>query len=318
MGIDEIFSRIVSESVDKREQGTRFERAVKFFLEQDPSWLERVTQVWLWDEAPTNDGKQDTGIDLVAEDADGSYWAVQAKCYAKPKLAAGDVSTFFMNALADERYGHYMIADTVSGYTSVLEEFMVSHPDMDLVRLDLDTMRGSNLDWEAFIDGAESADRVTHDPRPHQREAIDAVRTELADHDRCSLVMACGTGKTLTSLRLAEEQVGEGGMVLFLAPSISLVSQSMRDWVNQARCRINVYVVCSDGKASKLSKADQESYGRLTDIPFPATTNPVTVAQRFKPREDALNVVFSTYQSIQAIHDAYHEIRRSRLSWPTW
>ena len=304
MGIDEIFSRIVSESVDKREQGTRFERAVKFFLEQDPSWLERVTQVWLWDEAPTNDGKQDTGIDLVAEDADGSYWAVQAKCYAKPKLAAGDVSTFFMNALADERYGHYMIADTVSGYTSVLEEFMVSHPDMDLVRLDLDTMRGSNLDWEAFIDGAESADRVTHDPRPHQREAIDAVRTELADHDRCSLVMACGTGKTLTSLRLAEEQVGEGGMVLFLAPSISLVSQSMRDWVNQARCRINVYVVCSDGKASKLSKADQESYGRLTDIPFPATTNPVTVAQRFKPREDALNVVFSTYQSIQAIHDA--------------
>lgn len=304
MGIDEIFARIVAESVDKREQGTRFERAVEFFLEHDPSWLERITQVWLWDEAPTNDGMMDTGIDLVAEDEDGSYWAIQAKCYSKPKLAAGDVSTFFMNALADDRYQHYMLADTTSGYTSVLEEFMLTHPGLDLVRLDLDTMRQSNLDWGAFIDGTESSTRVTYDPRPHQREAIDAVKTELKDHDRCSLVMACGTGKTLTSLRLVEEQVGEGGTVLFLAPSISLVSQSMRDWVNQTRCRINVYVVCSDGKASKLSKSDQESYGQLTDIPFPATTNPVTVAQRFKPREDALNVVFSTYQSIQVVHDA--------------
>lgn len=304
MGIDEIFTRIVAESVDKREQGTRFECAVEFFLEHDPSWLERITQVWLWDEAPTNDGTMDTGIDLVAEDEDGSYWAIQAKCYSKPKLAAGDVSTFFMNALADDRYQHYMLADTTSGYTSVLEEFMLSHPGLDLVRLDLDTMRQSNLDWGAFLDGTESSTRVTYDPRPHQREAIDAVKTELKDHDRCSLVMACGTGKTLTSLRLVEEQVGEGGTVLFLAPSISLVSQSMRDWVNQTRCRINVYVVCSDGKASKLSKSDQESYGQLTDIPFPATTNPVTVAQRFKPREDALNVVFSTYQSIQVVHDA--------------
>ena len=304
MSIDEIFERIVAESVDRREQGTRFERAVEFFLEHDPSWLERVTRVWLWDEAPTNDGHMDTGIDLVAEDEDGSYWAIQAKCYSKPKLAQKDVSTFFMNALADDRYRHYMIADTTSGYTSVLEDFMLTHPDLDLVRLDLDTMRGANLDWGAFIDGAESADRVTYDPRPHQREAIAAVKDEFADHDRCSLVMACGTGKTLTALRLVEEQVGAGGTVLFLAPSISLVSQSMRDWVNQTRCRINVYVVCSDGKASKLSKDDRESYGQLTDIPFPATTNPETVANRFRPREDALNVVFSTYQSIQVIHDA--------------
>lgn len=212
MSIDEIFAKIVSESVDRREQGSRFENAVKFFLEHDPSWAERVTSVWLWDEAPTNDGKRDTGIDLVAEDADGSYWAIQAKCYSK-RLAQDDVASFFMNALADDRYQHYMVADTASGYTSVLENFMLSHPDMDLVRLDLDTMRGSNLDWDAFIHGTQSADRVTYDPRPHQREAIDAVKNELADHDRCSLVMACGTGKTLTALRLVEEQVGAGGTI---------------------------------------------------------------------------------------------------------
>ena len=300
-GMLDIFTRILIESVDRREQGTRFERAVAWFLRHDPAWSERITAVWPWDEAPTNDGQADTGIDLVGLDADGSYWAIQAKCYSKAKLAMGDVSTFFAKALIDDRYQHYMIADTAAGFTSTLEDYINDYPDKDIVRLDLDTMRDANLAWGAFIDGTQTTERKTYDPRPHQREAIDAVETELAQADRCSLIMACGTGKTLTALRLTEETVGDGGTILFLAPSISLVSQSMRDWVNQTRTRINVYVVCSDGKASKVS---DEAYGRLSDIPFPATTNPLTVAQRFKVRDDALNVVFSTYQSIQVIHDA--------------
>lgn len=300
-GMIDIVTRILLESVDRREQGTRFEQAVAWFLRHDPAWTERITAVWPWDEAPTNDGQADTGIDLVGLDADGSYWAIQAKCYSKAKLAMGDVSTFFAKSLIDDRYQHYMIADTAAGFTSTLEDYINDYPGKDIVRLDLDTMRDANIDWGAFIDGTQASERKTYDPRPHQREAIDAVETELAQADRCSLIMACGTGKTLTALRLTEEMVGDGGTILFLAPSISLVSQSMRDWVNQTRSRINVYVVCSDGKASKVS---DEAYGRLSDIPFPATTNPLTVAQRFKVRDDALNVVFSTYQSIQVIHDA--------------
>lgn len=299
--LGEIFTSILADSVDKREQGTRFERAVEWFLKNDPAWVERLTGVWLWDEAPTNPGKQDTGIDLVAKDIDGTYWAIQAKCYSKARLANGDVATFFMNALADDQYQHYMIADTAPGYTSNLEKYFNTHSDLDLVRMDLETMRDANLDWSAFVNGMKSKQRVTYDPRPHQREAIDAVKQELSKSDRCSMIMACGTGKTLTSLRLTEEMLGEGGTVLFLAPSISLVSQSMRDWVNQVRVPINLYVVCSDGKASKLS---EESYGQLSDIPFPATTKPVTVSQRFHIKEKALNVIFSTYQSIQVIHDA--------------
>lgn len=303
--VEELFARIVAESVDKREQGTRFERLVQWFLSNDPSWLERVSRVWLWDDAPEElrKGHADTGIDLVALDEDGSYWAIQAKCYTGKKLSERDVSTFFMNALADDHYGHFMIADTAPSVTKTFENFMNDHPDRDIVRLDLDTMRHANLDWDAFEAGSRSGVRTTYDPRPHQVEAIDAVKRELADHDRCSLVMACGTGETLTALRLCEQysEAGGGGTVLFLAPSISLVSQSMRDWVNQTRGRINVYVVCSDAKASKVS---EEAYGQLSDIPFPATTNARTVASRFRPKADALNVVFSTYQSIDVIHQA--------------
>lgn len=305
--LEELFVRIVNDSVDRREQGTRFERAVEFFLSHDPSWTERMDHVWMWDDAdnPMNDGRQDTGIDLVAEDIDGSYWAIQAKCYSKSRLDLRDVSTFFTTALADPRYEHLMIADASLGITSNLEDYIdsfpVKNPSRELVRLDIDTMRDANLDWNAFDQGIASSERTVFEPRPHQREAIDRVKQELADHDRCSLIMACGTGKTLTSLRLCEEMLPEGGTVLFLAPSISLVAQTMRNWVNQVRGRINAYVVCSNGNASKV---DEEAYGQLTDIPFPATTNARTIAQRFRRKDNALNVVFSTYQSIQVIHDA--------------
>lgn len=307
MDANEIYSQIITESVDTKQQGTRYERAVKWFLENDPAWSSRLDQVWMWADSPTNGGdKGDYGIDLVARDAtDGSYWAIQAKCYSKNKLAEKDVATFLGFAGIHDTYQHLMIADTTpGGWTGNLAK-IASGEDVskDLVRLSLDDMLEANLEWESFAVGVEydSATRKVYDPRPHQRAAIDGIRETLADHDRCSVFMACGTGKTLMALRAAEELVGDGGTVLFLAPSISLVSQSMREWSNQVRGKINPYVICSDASASSL---DEESYGTLMDVPFPATTNPHTIAARFKPSPNALNVVFSTYQSIDRVHEA--------------
>lgn len=296
VSVDEVFDRIVEESVDKRQQGTRWERAVQWFLTQDPAWRDRFEHVWVWDDAPTNPGRQDTGIDLVAQDTDGEYWAIQAKCYSKT-LSDKDVSTFFMASMADTRYKHFIIADTAPAVSHNLETYITDHKDRDITRIDLEWIRDANIDWSPFTGDAADTRKV-FEPRDYQREAIDAIKTELKGHDRALAVMACGTGKTLTSLRLSEE-LCPGGTVLFLAPSISLVSQTMRGWVDQVRGRINPYVVCSDGKASKLK--DDESYGQLSDIPYPATTNADTIASRFRRRDDALNVVFSTYQSIDVV-----------------
>lgn len=303
--LDEWMKNILKTAADKRQRGTDFERLVKWFLQHDPSWQTKLQDVWMWDEAPTNDG-QDTGIDLVALDVDGSYWAIQAKCYSK-SLSFEDVSTFLAKAHMDKRYQHYMLADSAPALSGQLEKLIGE--DTELTRVDYETMRDANVDWDAFIHNKQAVHRTTFDPRPHQREAIDSIKKTFETHDRCSLVMACGTGKTLTSLRLCEEMLGMGGTVLFLAPSISLISQTMRAWVNQIRDneKINLYVVCSDPKASKVGKTKQEedeAYGRLTDLPYPATTNPITIAHRFRKHSDALNVVFSTYQSIDVIHQA--------------
>ncbi len=252
--VDEVFDQIVSDSADLRQQGTRWERAVQYFLQHDPSWSERFANVWMWDDAPEalNPGRQDTGIDLVAQDMDGEYWAIQAKCYSK-QLSNLDVSTFFMTAMADARYKHYIIADTAPSISHNLESYISEHADRDIVRIDLDWIRNANIDWSPFAGAGVSAGRAIYEPRDYQREAIDAITKELKDHDRALAVMACGTGKTLTSLRLSEE-LCPGGTVLFLAPSISLVSQTMRSWVNQVRGRINTYVVCSDGSSARTAR----------------------------------------------------------------
>ena len=308
MNAKAIYEQILAESVDKRQQGTRYEHAVKWFLENDPAWSSRLDGVWLWADSPTNGGDRgDYGIDLVARDGvDGTYWAIQAKCYSKSKLAEKDVATFLGFAGIRDTYQHLMIADTTrDGWTKNLSK-VAGGEDVakELVRLSLDDMMGANLDWGSFILDVEydSSRRRVLEPRPHQREAIDGIKNTLTDHDRCMVVMACGTGKTLMALRAAEELVGDGGTVLFLAPSISLVSQSMREWSNQVRGRINPYVICSDSTASNAE--DAESYGTLLDVPYPATTNPRTVAARFRRSDVALNVVFSTYQSIDRVHEA--------------
>lgn len=312
--VDEVFDRIVSESVNKKDQGTAWERAVKFYLENDPLYEGKFDGVWMWADAPTNPGKQDVGIDLVAHDAEtGEYWAIQAKCYTGKTLAEKDVSTFFMQA-TDDTYAYKVLVDTSPRLTRNLDEFVREHENV--IRIGLDDIKRSNLPWQDFwthgmhltCEEVHAArERLVFEPRKHQRRAIDAVKAEFDVADRTTLVMACGTGKTLTALRLAEELV-PGGTVLFLAPSISLVAQSMRDWAEQVRGRLNPYVVCSDPKASNLGNGDPaevaESYGTLSMVPYPATTNPELLASRFRSDPDALNVVFSTYQSIDVIHEA--------------
>lgn len=299
--IYQVIDWIRDTSENEREKGDKFERATRFYLEHDPVYSQRFSDVWMWKDAPTNDGI-DMGIDLVARDAeDGTYWAIQCKCYQKSMLDYNDVATFYGKTGATDQYKHNMIVTTCADFGPNLNKIA---KQWDTVRLFADGMAESEVDWDAFMEGRETTERKFKEPLPHQREAIDACIEGFDEHDRGQLIMACGTGKTLTSLRLTEELLPEGSTVLFLAPSIALVSQTMREWANQSKRPLRCAVVCSDAKASSTDGDTWET--SLSDIPYPATTDPEDLYKQISKfdRESGINVVFSTYQSIQVVSDA--------------
>ena len=125
--------------------------------------------------------------------------------------------------------------------------------------------------------------------------------------------MACGTGKTFTSLKIAERQINNNGLVLFLMPSLALLSQTLYDWKRQASAPMSAFAVCSDSKVGKSGDEDDfASYMRPTDLNFPATTDAKSLAQAVNAalerkaltHADGMTVIFSTYQSLDVIHQA--------------
>lgn len=303
----------------KHDKGDLWERVCSWYLRNDPEMCQVVGAVWRWDDSdnPLRTG-HDTGIDIVAERADvpGTYWAIQCKNYDPGhKLSLNDLGTFFAAAEADDRYTGLVIATFGEEVSSNVEEHLLAlqrNRGVTSLKLTPSDMAKSNVDWSLLMqlrdEDPEARRARTFDPRPHQREAIDRIQASFELHDRAKAIMACGTGKTLTALRLAEARMAANGCrdVLFCAPSIALVAQSMREWTNQARVPFRSLVVCSDAKASRVGEDDL--LDSVVDVGFPATTDSRALVERYRcVREqdpDALVVVFSTYQSMQVVQDA--------------
>ena len=303
----------------KHDKGDLWERVCSWYLRNDPEMCQVVGAVWRWDDSdnPLRTG-HDTGIDIVAERADvpGTYWAIQCKNYdASHRLSLNDLGTFFAAAEADDRYTGLVIATFGEEVSSNVEEHLLAlqrNRGVTSLKLTPSDMAKSNVDWSLLMqlrdEDPEARRARTFDPRPHQREAIDRIQASFELHDRAKAIMACGTGKTLTALRLAEARMAANGCrdVLFCAPSIALVAQSMREWTNQARVPFRSLVVCSDAKASRVGEDDL--LDSVVDVGFPATTDSRALVERYRcVREqdpDALVVVFSTYQSMQVVQDA--------------
>ena len=292
---DDVLRQIRAEStkggtVNKAELGRRFEAVTRDFLSADNHYRNRFAKVSMWMEWPGRDGG-DTGIDLVAEQHDGSLCAIQCKCYADDgSLDTKQVSKFLAKA-AGMRMQHRMLVYTGECITANAKRLLEQH---GCQILSPDHFRASRVDWGSF---PKISARRPKTLRPHQKKAVSAVTQGLAARDRGQLVMACGTGKTLTSLHVAEKHCKRGGLVLYLVPSISLILQSMREWSDNSNLRHYYLAVCSD----KTTGED----GSISELEAPVSTNAETLAPYLKNRPaDALTVVFSTYHSLGVVRQA--------------
>ena len=301
---------IVNGSATTKEKGDKYEAACVYYLKNDPfyalffSRVGTIAQALEWDDCPVHD-TQDNGIDLMAQTAEaGEWWAIQCKCYDGEKdLPKGICDSFFAHAAYIDGVDSLMVMTTAKGPGKNLQKQIDASGSM---YIDTAKMAASNIDWAPFIEGVPAGERVTYDLRSHQERAVAAIEEKWAEFDRCKAIMACGTGKTLMSLRLVEDWIGPAaGTILFCAPSISLVGQSMREWMGQSRVPMSSLVVCSDSKASRK---DDVIPMTLDSFEYPATTNPESLYRSFKrcrcSNPDGLVVIFSTYQSIGVIHDA--------------
>ncbi len=294
---------------NNRDKGTQFEKLIASYLMTDPQYADRLSEVWLWSEWPNRWGSDD-GIDLVArERGTGEYWAIQCKFFDPAStLDKGGIDSFLAASgkqfsTNDGTFGFTtrLIVSTTDKWSSKAEKTLEAQT-VPVSRLFFKDLADSPIDWSQFsLSNIKDIKlKKKHEPREHQREAIDAVKKGFEQQSRGKMIMACGTGKTFTALRLMEEVTPETGRILFLAPSISLVSQSLREWTAQGVSPINAFVVCSDSKVGK----DEEDIS-LHDLAYPATTDARKLANAASVvSKDRRTIVFSTYQSIQVVSDA--------------
>jgi len=310
--IHDILDELRENVRDNRTIGDRFERLIANYLVTDPQYADRLEDVWLWSEWPDRSGK-DTGIDLVAKErATGEYWAIQCKFYLpETRLAKQDLDSFFTASgkrfatnEGECTFSNRMIVSTTDRWSSEAEKAL-ENQQIPVERLRVQDLDESPIDWSQFSlkNPADIKLKAKKTLRDHQQEAMDATRLGFKEQDRGKLVMACGTGKTFTSLRIAEAMVPKGGRILFLAPSISLVAQTLREWTAEATTPFHAFAICSDSKVGR----EQEDL-KTHDLAYPATTNATKLAQyadTFAASDpDRRTVVFSTYQSIQVVSDA--------------
>lgn len=329
--IRDILDKFSATSFTQKEKGTQFERLMKAWLKTDPRYANLFSNVWLWEEFPGRHdfGGKDTGIDLVAKTELGDYWAIQCKCYGskavidKPAVDSflatssrtfTDETTFLSAAFAQRLW-----ISTTNHWGANAEE-AIHNQNPPVTRISLSDLEISPVDWGKLLDGIEGKNALTpgKQPKDHQLQAIAKAEEHFSSNDRGKLIMACGTGKTFTSLRLIERLVPQKGLVLFMVPSIALLNQALNDWMADAARPLKAVCICSDSKASRKTQrgtaaAADDTEESIVDLALPACTNVKSILRQLQSYRDyeGLVVVFSTYQSIDVVSEAQKELLRA-------
>lgn len=299
-------------SVTEREKGTYFEELIVCYLRNEASYKDLYSNVWTYAEWAEEQGysKTDTGIDLVAQvQGTGEFHAIQCKLYSEDHtLQKKDIDSFF-TASGKKYFSHRIIVSTTNKWSKPAEDAL-SDQSPPVSKIDLHDLENSQIDWSQYKTKSEPVFKTKKQLREHQEAALRETKRGLANADRGKLIMACGTGKTFTSLKIAEELAGKGKRVLFLVPSLALLSQTLTEWTQESATPLHSFAVCSDSDVGKKRKKDDDSVQTFAhELRYPATTEPHKLSEAIAKRHDTqhMSVVFSTYHSIDVLSKAQHE-----------
>ncbi len=301
MTLDELLEEYRAENISEREKGDKFERLMKNFLLTYPPYLGKIAEVMLW---KNFSDERDLGIDLVAKTFDGDYWAVQCKFYAETTtITKADVDSFISNSgrtFDGKKFSARIFIATTNNFGENAEK-MFKNQTPPVKKITLETLRQARVEWDKLRDGTFGETAIKkHKLRSYQREALEAAHNHFLHNERGQLIMACGTGKTLTALKIAEDLTDGRGLILFLVPSLSLLSQTLDAWTADADKPLNYICVCSDETVTKnLDDTILE-----VDLPVAVTNNPEEIKTFSNKKPDRMTVIFSTYQSLEKVSAA--------------
>lgn len=321
-----ILERYRKYSFSESDKGTRFERLMQAYLLTDQKYASRLEKVWLWNQFP---GKvdfgsgNDVGIDLVGRTTDGEYWAIQCKCFqentyidkaAVDSFLATSGRSFLNEEMKTTRFSQRIWISTSNNWSSHATDAL-KNQFPSVTRINIYDLIEAPVDWDKLDKGIHG--EIARTPKKtlyaHQKEALDKAHEYYKQNDRGKLIMACGTGKTFTSLRIAENETNSNGLILFLLPSIALLGQTLREWSADALEPINPIAICSDPKVTKQQQLNDETDSfSMIDLAYPASTDADYILQQFEHikqhRPAGMTVVFSTYQSIDVIAEAQKKL----------
>ncbi|MDA9911181.1 Helicase associated domain protein [Amylibacter sp.] len=292
------FISSLREEFGEQEAGKKFEIFCKWFLENDPEWSKSVDKVWLWDKYPNKWQSQDLGTDLVFHDKDGLVWAVQAKCYSEHRSTTkGDMNSFLADTGRSEVDRRLWLQTT--NKIEAKAEKTCKGQDKKVTFFNLNNFRDAQIDYPtSFSELYKAKVKIKPKPEPHQIEAIKDVSSKLKTVDRGQLIMACGTGKTFATMWIKEELKAHSTLVLL--PSLSLLSQTMREWAWASNTDFEIINVCSDKSVGKKTEDMKPE-----DAPFRVTSEVEGIVKFLKKPKP--KVIFCTYQSSPLIAEAHED-----------
>ena len=289
-------------------KGYEFERLMKQYLSVDPLYKERFTDVYLWKEwaaLRTEYDGVDIGIDLVARESNGEYCAIQCKCFAEDTRVTKPQIDSFISASAGEVFTKRILVHTGAELGPNVRR-TIEPLGSNFQVIGYGHLASRPIDWPDLRQ--EVPEQLYYrierfKLRDHQQKAFDDVINGFKDSNRGKLIMACGTGKTFTALRIAEEIAGIGGRVLYLVPSLGLFSQAMREWAEQQGVQHRYIGICSDTSTGKKSEDVP-----IQELEIPVTTDPLKISNALgETDKDAMTVVFCTYHSLPIVESAQEQ-----------